>query len=109
MELVPLIKTHKRQIVSDRALTEENILEKIGENGLLYVLDIDGIKKDKPNYCIYQKLSKSFDLWIDCGPRNLEDVVDSFMAGATRTPTTPDSSVGYVPYNVAVEETCKGL
>jgi len=84
MELVPLIKTHKRQIVSDTPLTEENILEKIGENGLLYVLDIDGIKKDKPNYCIYQKLSKSFDLWIDCGPRNLGDVVDAFMAGATR-------------------------
>lgn len=84
MELIPLIKTHKRKIVSDTPLTEENILEKIAENSLLYILDIDGIEKDRPNYCIYQKLSKSFDLWIDCGPRNLGDVVDAFMAGATR-------------------------
>jgi len=84
MELVPLIKTHKRKIVSDTPLTEENILEKIAENSLLYVLDIDGIEKDKPNYCTYQKLSKSFDLWIDSGPRTLGDVVDAFMAGATR-------------------------
>jgi len=84
MELIPLIKTYKKEIISDIPLTEENILEKIGENRLLYILDIDGIERDKPNYCNYQKLSKSFDLWIDCGPRNLGDVVDAFMAGATR-------------------------
>jgi len=84
MELVPLIKTHQKKIISDTAITEENILELIDENSLLYVLDIDGIERDKPNYCTYQKLSKSFDLWIDCGPRNLGDVVDAFMTGATR-------------------------
>ena len=84
MEQVPLIKIHKRQILPDTPLNEEEILEKIGENSLLYILDIDGIEKDKPNLCTFQKLSKNFDLWLDFGPRNLGDIVDGFMAGATR-------------------------
>jgi len=84
MEIVPLIKMHKRKILSDAPLSEENIIEKIDENHLLYILDIDGIEKDKPNLCTFQKLSKKYDLWLDSGPRNLGDVVDAFMAGATR-------------------------
>ena len=84
MEIVPLIKMHKRKILSDEPLNEKDIIEKIGENSLLYILDVDGIEKDKPNLCTFQKLSKKFDLWLDFGPRNLGDVVDAFMAGATR-------------------------
>jgi len=59
------------------------ILEHVGKDGNIYVLDTDGIEKDKPNFCLYQKLSKSHVLWVDTGPRVLGDIVDVIMAGAT--------------------------
>jgi len=49
----------------------------------IYILDIDGIEKDKPNLCTYQRLSNKYDLWVDFGPRNIGDIVDATMAGAT--------------------------
>ena len=72
-------------------MIEPEYSEKISLNGLLervkddelYVLDHDGIEKNKPNLCLYQKLSKNHELWIDAGPQTLGDVVDSVVAGAT--------------------------
>ena len=81
MEIIPLIRMEKRKILDD-ALSD-NVLEQIDEEQIIYILDMDGIEKDKPNLCIYQRLSKSHDLRIDNGPRNLGDVVDATMAGAT--------------------------
>lgn len=84
MEIIPLIKLKKRKIIDTNSSLTDNILEQIDEEQVIYILDIDGIEKDKPNLCTYQRLSKSHALWVDNGPRNLGDVVDAFMAGATR-------------------------
>lgn len=59
------------------------ILEQVDKDENIYVLDTDGIEKDKPNLCLYQKLSKVHALWVDTGPRVLGDIVDVIMAGAT--------------------------
>ena len=59
------------------------ILEQVDKDANIYVLDTDGIEKDKPNLCLYQNLSKSHVLWVDTGPRVLGDIVDVIMAGAT--------------------------
>ncbi|MBN2602880.1 MAG: hypothetical protein JXA91_01955 [Candidatus Thermoplasmatota archaeon] len=50
----------------------------------LYVIDYDGIGKNRPNVDIYQRLSSFSDLWIDGGPRSTGDVVDFVMAGANK-------------------------
>ena len=55
-----------------------------GKDGGLYVVDYDGIAKNKPNVDIYQRLSSFFDLWIDGGPRSTGDIVDFVMAGANK-------------------------
>ncbi|MDH7506628.1 MAG: hypothetical protein QHH15_02415 [Candidatus Thermoplasmatota archaeon] len=55
----------------------------IKEGEKLYILDLDGIEKNMPNLEFYQKISSLYDLWIDCGPRNIGDIVDIFMTGAT--------------------------
>ena len=77
MQIIPLIKINNKEIQNSE------LLEKINEDDLLYVLDSDGIEKDESNLDIYQKLSKKYQLWIDNAPRKLGDVVDVFMAGAT--------------------------
>lgn len=49
----------------------------------IYILDLDGIEKDKPNLCTYQRLAGQIDFWVDSGPRDKGDVVDATMSGAT--------------------------
>lgn len=84
MENIPLIKLKKEQTLDETISKTKKLLKKLKENETVYILDIDGIEKDKPNYCVYQRLVGSYDLWIDNGPRNIGDIVDTFMAGATK-------------------------
>jgi hypothetical protein len=85
MDIVPLIRFRNRNILGkedskykiDEFLKNEELPKKI------YLLDYDGIEKNKPNLCTYQKLSKTIDLWVDAGPNDIGDVVDAVMAGAT--------------------------
>jgi hypothetical protein len=82
MNIIPLVKMKKRKVFS--SLSEKEVFEKINENQRVYILDLDGIDKDKPNLCTFQRISGDYELWVDYGPRNLGDVVDMFMAGAER-------------------------
>ena len=77
MEVVPLITMKDRKI-----LNLQDKLDKINQEQILYIYDLDGIEKDKPNLCTIQRLSKTREIWMDSGPRNLGDIVDVFFAGA---------------------------
>jgi len=86
MEFIPLIYMKKRKIYLKKTgspVSLEELLQKMNGESRLYILDFDGIEKDKPNLCTFQRLSPTLDLWLDTGPRNLGDIVDAFMAGAT--------------------------
>ena len=86
MDIIPLIHLKKRKITVEQEeyrLHFNEIIEQVDKDVNIYVLDTDGIEKDKPNLCLYQKLSKSHALWVDTGPRVLGDIVDVIMAGAT--------------------------
>ncbi|MCX6665487.1 MAG: hypothetical protein NT038_05435 [Euryarchaeota archaeon] len=84
MEIIPFIHLKKNKIFSaDQMLSVKEIKELVEEGKNLYVLDDDGIKNDEPNLTLYQQLSERYSLWIDNGPRNLDDVFDSVTAGAT--------------------------
>jgi hypothetical protein len=83
MEILPVL-TLKEKIDTNKQSALEESLSKFDADTTIYILDIYGINKDKPNLCIYQRLSRDFELWIDSGPRNLGDVVDVFLAGANK-------------------------
>ena len=86
MNLVPLIHMKNRKIYLEEGgppITFKEFLNKIEGEPKIYIFDIDGIEKDKPNLCTYQRVSGAHELWVDFGPRNLGDVVDATMAGAT--------------------------
>jgi uncharacterized protein related to proFAR isomerase len=82
MEIIPCVTLKNYKIINN-SISATNISEYIKEDEVLYILDLDGIEKGKLNLCIFQKLSSKYQLWIDCGPRNIGEVVDIFMAGAT--------------------------
>lgn len=78
MDIIPLTT------IVNKKIQNLKLLEKLKEDELLYVIDQDGIEKDKSNFDIYQKLSKKYQLWIDNSPRRLGDVVDAFMTGVIK-------------------------
>ena len=82
MEIIPCI-TLKNYKIMNNSISVTNISEYIKEDEILYILDLDGLEKNKPNLCTFQKLSSKYQLWVDCGPRNIGDIVDIFMTGAT--------------------------
>jgi len=60
MKIIPLIHLKKGKMIGPKhsdnfSLTD--LLERYKDDDL-YILDQDGIEKNKPNLCIYQKLSK---------------------------------------------------
>jgi len=81
MEIIPVIKIKDRKIKN--TVTEELIEFSTNKSKdiPLYILDYDGIEKNKPNLCTYQKLFNHFKIWTDNGPSNLGDIVDSYMTG----------------------------
>lgn len=87
MDIIPLINLKKRNMVQNREDSQQSfneLLEQIDKEDEIYILDTDGIEKDKPNLCLYQKISEQRKIWADGGPRVLGDVVDAVMAGATK-------------------------
>jgi len=87
MNIIPLIKIKKRKVLG--SLSEKEIFEKIPGNQKIYIYDFDGIEKDKPNLCSFQRISTDYELWVDYGPRNLGDVVDGFMTGVENVTIRP--------------------
>ncbi len=47
-----------------------------------YVIDINGLIKNKPQINIIQEMSKEKNLWVESGARFAEDMIDVLMAGA---------------------------
>ncbi len=82
MKLIPLLTLDSRNLADDQSKLLDDLTKNNSEK-TIYVLDLYGINKDKPNLNTYQKLSRDFDPWIDSGPRTIGDIVDNFLAGAT--------------------------
>ena len=86
MNIIPLIHIYKRKIVN----SDYNIIDNINDflsnykDDFIYLLDHDGINKNRPNLCLFQRLSKKYDLWVDTGPRYLGDIVDLVIAGSSK-------------------------
>ena len=81
MEIIPCISLKNYKILN-YSISLSNISQFIKDEEKLYILDLDGIEKDKPNLCTFQKISPNYQIWVDCGPRNIGDIVDIFMTGA---------------------------
>ena len=84
MENIPLLHIKKRKIVNHKNIEISNIeyLLEDFKDKRIYLYDHDGLNKNKPNLCLYQKFSKYHDLWIDAGFRFIGDLYDSIIAGA---------------------------
>jgi hypothetical protein len=86
MNTIPLVSIKKGQIFDGRdgvAISLEDLFKQLKKDTLLYLLDYDGLEHNNPNFELYQQLTEHCILWIDNGPRRIDDVMDTIMAGAT--------------------------
>ncbi|MEA2054415.1 MAG: hypothetical protein U9O96_04780 [Candidatus Thermoplasmatota archaeon] len=86
MEKIPLVYIERGKIAEGRKRFNavEKLRELKKEYKEVYVIDMDGIKKNKSNLDVYKKVSQKPFLWIDSLPRYLEDVMDLIIVGAKR-------------------------
>ncbi|HIH00235.1 MAG TPA: hypothetical protein HA258_06575 [Thermoplasmata archaeon] len=86
MNIVPLVCLRNTRLFDGKegnSLILEDLQKRVEKDTLLYVLDFDGIERYNPNLELYQRLAEHCILWIDNGPRRIDDVMDTIMAGAT--------------------------
>jgi len=100
MNIVPLISLRKGLLFDGKdgtTLSIDDLFSRVPKDSMLYVLDYDGIEHNNPNFERYQRLTEHCVLWIDDGPRRLDDVMDTIMAGATnitlRAALWPDADI----------------
>lgn len=92
MNIIPLVSIRTGQVFNGKegeALSLADIGERVQKDTMVYVLDHDGLDGNNPNFELYQRLAEQYILWIDNGPRRLDDVMDTIMAGATNITLRP--------------------
>jgi hypothetical protein len=86
MNSVPLIAIKKGILLDGKdgnQISIDDLFKRVEKDMMLYVLDLDGIEHNNPALDLCQKLTEHCTLWIDEGPRRLDDIMDTIMAGAT--------------------------
>jgi hypothetical protein len=86
MNIIPLISIKNGKLLDGKGgepLSIDQLFFKVEKDSMLYILDYDGLEHNNPNFELYQRLTEHCILWIDDGPRRLDDVMDTIMAGAT--------------------------
>jgi len=85
MEKYPLIKVRKGKVMKDDTIIKKNVIEFIEnlvkEYGIVYIMDVDGYKKNSANIQLYKKLRH---IWVDSFPRYVEDVMDLIIIGVEK-------------------------
>ena len=87
MNEYPVIKAKGGKIkVKDEIYRGKKVIEKmeemIADYEMVYVIDIDGCKKNAPNLELYKKVDGG--IWLDACPRSVEDVMDLVVAGSEK-------------------------
>lgn len=84
MSLYPILHVDKPLTRKERSDFDERALEVAKTWGRFYIVDRVGLKQGEPNIDVYQDLAREGEMWLDVGPAQAEDVMDSIVGGADR-------------------------
>jgi len=93
MDCIPLVSIQRGVLLDGlegNELSIDKLFARVDKDSMLYVLDRDGIERNRPNLDLYQQLTEHCVLWVDGGPRSLDDVMDIIISGATNLTLRPD-------------------
>ncbi len=85
----------------------DQMLNELQDFDTLYMLDLDGIERDRPQLDLIRTLSMRKKLWVDGGSRDIDTLTDMYIAGADRvvlsTKTAP--SVDFIEESAEMSNT----
>lgn len=84
VELYPIVHVDERIGWRRREAWVEEALDLAGTWGGLYVVDRYAHRNNRPSIDAYQEVARATSLWLDLGPLDAEDVMDTVIAGADR-------------------------
>jgi hypothetical protein len=62
-----------------------DVSERLGQQySRIYVVDLDGIERDRPQLDYIQEIARDADIWVDAGVRSADQAIDVLVAGAQR-------------------------
>ena len=87
MEKYPIVRLKRGKAMRGNEIWKKRdvipLIKKLGkENKLVYIIDLDGYKRNSANLKLYKKVGRY--LWVDSYPRYLEDVMDIIISGVER-------------------------
>ncbi len=87
LELLPVLHARRGDLVDPEGEVIDEDLRELArsfkrEHGAIYVVDLDGLRRGKPDHKLLQTLAAGSPLWADTGPRHHTDVMDAMIAGA---------------------------
>ncbi len=69
----------------DGEATDINTLfESLSDYERIYLIDLDGIERNRPQLDLIKRLSIRREVWVDCGVRDMNTLLDLYVAGADR-------------------------
>ncbi len=77
-----MIKVKRGNKIWKKGEAKEIIQEMAKDYGMVYVIDVDGYRKNSPNLELYKKVGNK--IWVDSYPRYVEDVMDLIIVGIER-------------------------
>lgn len=87
LEVIPVIHARGGQLVGPDAEPLEGDLREVGrrfsrQHDAVYLVDLDGLRRNKPDLSLLQQLSGRVHTWADGGSRSHQDAMDLIIAGA---------------------------
>lgn len=87
VEVVPVLHVRRGRLVSpDGTPYPERPLDALARisGEAVYIVDMEGIERNKPDHALLQAVAKRRSVWSDAGPRYATDAADALVAGADR-------------------------
>lgn len=92
MDTIPLVYLKSGKLstsVEEKSIRKkESILRALidleKEYGQVYIVDLDGYRKNSAHLDIYRSFSRKVSFWVDSAPRTPGDVMDLFISGVHR-------------------------
>lgn len=87
LEILPVLHAKGGHLVGPDAEPLDEDLKTVArrfsdEWDSIYLVDLDGLQRNRPDVGLLQEVSDRVHTWADTGPRNPEDTMDLLMSGA---------------------------
>ncbi len=107
LEVIPVVHARSGELVGPDAEPLDEDLRTVSrrfsrEHDALYLVDLDGIRRNRPDVALLQEVGGRVHTWADAGSRSPQDVMDLIIAGAEQVTVRYETADGVETIEEAV-------